>query len=76
MFFTISPKSNSQLKIFCSAQIPRVCETRWKYVSRIISVVRSSKKHILECFASIQNGEGWNQKSLFESIGFTKILKD
>ena len=41
MFFTILPKCNSQLKKFCSAQIPRVCETRWNYISRIISAVQS-----------------------------------
>ena len=74
VFFTISPKRNSQLKKFCSAQIPRVCETCWNYISRIISAVRSNREQILECFASIQNGEGWDQKNFCESIGFTKIL--
>ena len=73
--FTILPKRNSQLKKFCSAQIPRVCETSWNYVSRIIFVVRSNSEQILECFTSIQNGEGWYQKSFYESIGFTKILE-
>ena len=76
VFFTISPKRNSQLKKFCSAQIPRVCETRWNYISRIISAVRSNREQILEYFTSIQNGESWNQKSFCESIGFTKILED
>ena len=76
VFFTISPKRNSQLKKFCSAQISRVCETRWNYISRIISAVRSNREQILECFTSIQNGEGWDQKSFCESIGFTKILED
>ena len=46
VFFTISPKPNSQLKKFCSAQIPRVCETRWNYISRIISAVRSNREQI------------------------------
>ena len=78
VFFTISPKLKSQLKKFCSAQILRVCETRWNYtcISRIISAVRNNREQILECFASIQNGEGWDQKSFCESIGFTKILED
>ena len=76
MFFTISPKRNSQLKKFCSAQIPKVCETRWNYISRIISAVRSYREQILECFTSVQNGEGWNQKSFYESIEFIKILDD
>ena len=76
MFFTISPKRNNQLKKFCSAQTPRICETRWNYISRIISAVRSNSKQILECFTSIQNGESWDQKSFCESIGFTKILED
>ena len=74
MFFTISQKCNSQLEKFCSAQIPRVYER--KYVSRIISVVRSNREHILECFTSIQNREGWDQKIFYESIGFTKIFED
>ena len=73
VFFTISPKCNSQLKKFYSAQIPRVCETRWNYISRIISAVRSNREQILERFTSIQNGEGWDQKSFCVSIGFTKI---
>ena len=60
VFFTISPKRNSQLKQFCTAQIPRVCETHWNYVSRIISVLRSNREQILECFSSIQNGVGWD----------------
>ena len=76
VFFTISPKCISQLKKFCSAQIPRVCETRWNYISKIISAVRSNREQILECFTSIQNGEGWDQKSFCESIGFRKILED
>ena len=76
MFFNISPKRNSQLKKFCSAQIPRVCETCWNYISRIISAVRSNKEQILESFTSIQNGEGWDQKSFCELIGITKILED
>ena len=76
VFFTISPKRNSQLKKFCSAQIPRLSETRWNYTSRIISAVRSNKEQILECFTSIPNGGGWDQKSFCESIGFTKILED
>ena len=76
VFFTISPKRNSQLKKFCSAQIPRVCETHWNYISRIISAVHSNREQILECFTSIQNGEDWDQKSFCESIGFTKILED
>ena len=76
VFFTISSKRNSQLKKFRSAQIPRVCETRWNYICRIISAVRSNRKQILECFTSIKNGEGWDQKSFCKSIGFTKILKD
>ena len=38
--------------------------------------MRSNREQILECFTSIQNGEGWNQKSFCESIGFTKILED
>ena len=54
VFFTISPKCNSQLKQFCSAQIPRVCETRWNYISRIISAVRSNREQILEWFTGIQ----------------------
>ena len=53
VFFTISPKRNSQLKKFCSAQIPRVCETGWNYISRIISAVGSNRDQILECFTSI-----------------------
>ena len=76
VFFTISPKRNSQLKKFCSAQIPRAYETRWNYVSRIIYIVRSNREQILECFTSIQNGEGWDQKTFHESIGFTKILEN
>ena len=76
VFFTISPKLNSQLKKFCSAQIPRVCETHWNYISRIISAVRSNREQILECFTSIQNGEGWDQKIFCESIEFTKIWED
>ena len=76
VFFTISPKRNSQLKKFCSAQIPRVCETHWNYISRIISAVRSNSEQILECFTSIQNGEDWDQKSFCELIGFMKILED
>ena len=75
MFFTISPKRNSQLKKFCSAQIPRVCETRWNYISRIITAVRSNREQILKCFTSIKNGKDWDQKSFCESIGFTKILE-
>ena len=38
--------------------------------------MRSNRKQILECFSSIQNGEGYDQKSFCESIGFTKILED
>ena len=76
VFFNISPKRNSQFKKFCSAQIPRVCETRWNYISRIISAVRSNREQILECFTSIQNGKDWDQKNFCESIGFTKILED
>ena len=38
--------------------------------------MRSNREQILECFTSIQNGEGWDQKSFCESIGFTKILED
>ena len=53
VFFTISPKRNTQLKKFCSAQIPRVCETRWNCISRIISAVRSNKEKILECSTRI-----------------------
>ena len=74
--FHYFPKCNSQLKKFCSAQIPRVCETGWNYISRIISAVRSNREKNLVCFSSIQNGEGWDQKSFCESIGFTKILED
>ena len=44
VFFNILPKRNSQLKKFCSAQIPRVCETRWNYISRIISAERSNRE--------------------------------
>ena len=76
VFFIISPKCNSQLKKFCSAQIPRVSETRWNYIFRITSEVRSNREQSLECFTSIENGEGWDQKSFCESIGFTKILED
>ena len=68
MFFTISPKCNSQLKKFGSAQIPRVRETRWNYVSRIISIVRSNREQILECFTSIQNGEGWDRIEIKASV--------
>ena len=50
--------------------------TCWNYISRIISAVSSNREQILECFTSIQNGEGWDQKSFCESIGFTKILED
>ena len=46
VFFTISPKRNSQLKKFCSAQIPRICETPWNYTSRIIFQC-SNKEQIL-----------------------------
>ena len=46
VFFTISPKPNSQFKKFCSAQIPRVCETCWNYISRIISAVHSNREQI------------------------------
>ena len=45
-------------------------------ISRIISAVRSNRVKILECFTSIQNGEGWDQKSFCELIGFIKILED
>ena len=38
--------------------------------------MRSNREQILGCFTNIQNGEGWNQKSFYESIGFTKILED
>ena len=76
VFFTISQKRNSRFKKFCSPQIQRVCETRWNYISRIITAVRSNREQILECFTSIQNGEGWDQKSFCKSIGFTKILED
>ena len=38
--------------------------------------MRSNREQILECFTSIQNGEGWDQKSFCKSIGFTKILED
>ena len=76
VFFKILAKRKSQLKKLCSAQILRVCETRWNYISRIISAVRSNREQIFECFTSIQNGEGWDQKSFCESIGFTKILED
>ena len=76
VFFIISLKCISQLKKFCSAQIERVCEIRWNYISGIISAVRSNREKILECFTSIQNGEGWDQKSFCESIEFTKILED
>ena len=76
VFFTISPKRNSQIEKFCFAQIPRVCEIHWNYVSRIISVVRNIREQILECFTSIQSGECWDQKSFYKSIGFTKILED
>ena len=69
VFFTISPK-------FCSAKIPRVCETRWNFISRIISAVSSNREQILKCFTSIQNGKVWDQNSFCESIGFTKILED
>ena len=53
VFFTISPKRSSQLKKCCSAQIPRVCEKCWNYISRIISAVRSNREQILERFSSI-----------------------
>ena len=76
VFFTISPKRNCQLNKFCPAQILRVCKTRWNYISKIISAVRSNREKILKCFTSIQNGEGWDQKSFCKSIGFTKILED
>ena len=56
--------------------MPRVCETRWNYISRIISAVRSNREYIVECFTSIQNGEDWDQKSFCESIGFTRISED
>ena len=38
--------------------------------------MRSNREQMLECFTSIQNGEGWDQKSFYESIGLTKILED
>ena len=38
--------------------------------------MRSNRKQILGWFTSIQNGEGWDQKSFCESIGFMKILED
>ena len=76
VFFTISPKRKSQLQIYCTAQIPRVCETRWNFQSRIITAVHENRKQIIKCFASIQSEEGWDQKSICESIGFKKILED
>ena len=75
VFFTISPKRKSQLKKFCSAQILRVCEIRWNYISRIISAVRGNREQILECFTSIQNGEGSDQKSFVNGLDLQKFWK-
>lgn len=76
VFFTSSPKRNNLLREISQKQVPRVCETRWNFRSKIVNCIKENKIEILECFNKIINEEGWDDKSMWESVGFKKSLED
>ncbi|XP_065651258.1 SCAN domain-containing protein 3-like [Hydra vulgaris] len=70
-FFTSSPKRNDLLREITFKQIPRVCETRWNFRSKIVTCIKENKTKIGECFNKIINDEGWNDTSVWQSFGIT-----
>ncbi|XP_065645406.1 uncharacterized protein LOC136075892 [Hydra vulgaris] len=69
---------NLVLKKVCSSnkQIPKVCETRWNFRSKIVTCIKENKTKIGECFNKIINDEGWDDTSVWQSVGFKKCLED
>ncbi|XP_065650768.1 zinc finger MYM-type protein 1-like [Hydra vulgaris] len=76
VFFTSSPKRNDLLREITFKQIPRVCETRWNFRSKIVTCIKENKTKIGECFDKIINDEGWDDTSVWQSVGFKKCLED
>ncbi|GLV33389.1 hypothetical protein CBL_20135, partial [Carabus blaptoides fortunei] len=76
VFFTSSPKRNDLLREISKKQVPRVCETRWNFRYKIVNWIKENKTELLECFKEIVNEEGWDDKSVWESVGFKKSLED
>ncbi|XP_065643082.1 uncharacterized protein LOC136074671 [Hydra vulgaris] len=57
-------------------KIPKVCETRWNFRSKIVTCIKENKTKIGECFNKIINDEGWDDTSVWQSLGFKKCLED
>ncbi|XP_065665457.1 SCAN domain-containing protein 3-like [Hydra vulgaris] len=70
VFFTSSPKRNDLLRKITFIQIPRVCETRWNFRSKI----KENKTKIGECFNKIINDEGWDDTSVWQSVGNSNAI--
>src|SRR5678815_1089886 len=75
-FFTNSPKRNDMLQKVCNVHIPKICQTRWNFHSKIVNCMKENKKQLLECFKRIQNEDCWDDKSIRESVGFERLLED
>ncbi|XP_065673955.1 zinc finger MYM-type protein 1-like [Hydra vulgaris] len=76
VFFTSSPKRNDLLREITFKQLPRVCETRWNFRSKIVTCIKENKTKIGKCFNKIINDEGWDDTSVWQSVEFKKCLED
>lgn len=52
------------------------CEIQWNFHFKIINCIKDNKKDLLECFNRILSEEDWDDKSVWESVGFKKSLED
>ncbi|XP_065651145.1 zinc finger MYM-type protein 1-like [Hydra vulgaris] len=76
VFFTSSPKRNDLLREITFKQVPRVCETRWNFRSKIVTCIKENKTKIGKCFNKIINDKGWDDTSVWQPVGFKKCLED
>ncbi|XP_065658794.1 zinc finger MYM-type protein 1-like [Hydra vulgaris] len=73
VFFTSSPKRNDILREITFKQIPKVCETRWNFRSKIVPCIKENKVKIGECFNKIINDEGCNSNTITIKEAFEKF---
>ena len=75
-FFSLSSKRTDLLNTVCHRRLPRTCQTRWNFQSRVVSSVFECKEALIECFEIIQEDGSWDSVSIREATGLKHFLED
>lgn len=75
-FFSRSPKRTDVLDSTVARRLPCASSTRWNFHSRAVNTVHENRDALLECFETIQASDEFDNITIREAKGFSRMLKD